>query len=173
MENSEVVARVRELLADEPDRLARLDLSDVTVESDPVGVLYRMLEAELAEAIAARVAADEARQEFARVVRERLTLDDGEDIAAGIDRVMAEVEIGRQFKGDLVDELMRQMVRAGLEFDEAEQRQLADQLSIAHIKANTNMYREAANKLFPPGRVTEPTVDTKGAPAANPATVRG
>ena len=173
MENADIAARVRELLSDDPDRLARLDLSDVSVENDPVGVMYRLLETELAEAIAARDAAVDARQEFARVVRERLTLEDGEDIAAGIDRLMGEVSIGRAFKGEMIDELVRQMVRAGLTFVEAEQRALADRLSIAQIKAQADMYRQAGNKLFPPGRVTDPEVDQPVRPTAIPATVRG
>lgn len=176
MENEQIVARVRELLSDEPDRLARLDLADVSTDSDPVGALYRVLEDELAEAIADRDAVDEARQEFARTVRERLTIDDGEDIAAGIDRLMAEVEIGREFRGDLVAELLRQMTRAGLDYDEAEQKSLAERLTVAQIRAQTAMFRETANRLYPPGRVTEPQVETR-TPAktatVTPATAQG
>jgi len=177
MGHDDVVARVRELLGTDPDRLAAVELADVSLETDPVGALARVYDDELAEAIADRDEATETHQEFKRVVRERLALADGEDIAAGIDRVMADVAVAREFKGDLVAELLRQMTRAGLKYDEAEQKTLGENLSVAQLRAQADMYRDAGNRLYPPGRVTEPKIEERRAnsPAhtATPATAQG
>jgi hypothetical protein len=88
---------------------------------------------------------------------------------------LGEVEIGRAFRGDLVTELLRQMTRAGLTFEDDAQRELSSRLSIAQIKEQTDMYREAADRLYPPGRITEPVIERRhvDAPTAHPATVQG
>lgn len=176
MDLTEVVNRVRELFGDDPDRLAALELADASLEADPVGALYQVLDGELSEAVADRDELADGFQEFKRVVRERLGLADGEDIAAGIDRVMADVAVAREFRGDLVDELLRQMTRAGLQYDADVQRSLATTLTVAQLKGQADMYRETANRLFPAGRQTEPDVQQKprnGAPPVSPAVVQG
>lgn len=161
----DAVARVREVLVDDPDRLAAIELADVSLATDPVGALHAALTDAVSRAEEERDEAVTASADFRRAMRERLTLDDGEDIAAGLDRLAADAAVAREYRGELTDELLRQMTRAGLEYDEPVQRALADRLTPAQVKAQTEMYRLAANKAITPGRVSEPELKPRNATA--------
>jgi len=164
---TEEIDRVRAALKGDQDRLAALELVDT---ADPIAALYRIMADEVVREKDARVAAEGAVDAVKRKVGERIGAEDGEDLTAAIDRVMALAKLGEGARGRLVDELIRQMTRAGLAFDEAAQKKIAERLAPEEIEAQTAMFKATADSRLSPGRVSEPSLEHRngGAPAARP-----
>lgn len=175
MADKTALDRVRELLGGDQDRLANFELADG--EKDPIGGLYRVLTGETNEARKEAQGANERIESHKRMVAERIGAQEGEVLFDALDRVKRLADLGAGARDRLVDELVRQMSRAEMEFDEAEQRTLCERLTIEHIEAQTAMYKKAADDRLTSGRLSTPQTEKRtGSPGAarlpDPALVR-
>ena len=173
---NELAPRVRELLGADQDRIAAYELAGG--DRDPLAALARVLNDEVA---AARTAATEAEARADAIVRQvstRLQAAEGESLATTLDRVMTLAELGRGAHGRLVDELLRQMTRAGIKLDDeavAAQRAIADRLTPEEVERQTTLFKATADAAITPGRVSDPTVEGRGSTPTDrpdPASVR-
>lgn len=160
---NELVSRVRELLGSDPDRVAAYELAGG--DRDPAAALHRVLTDEAAAARQAKADAEARADATLRQVQARLEAQDGEPLAATLDRVMTLAALGRGAHGRLVDELLRQMTRAGLKLDDeatAAQRKLAERLSPEEVERQINLFKATADAAITPGRTSDPVVESRG-----------
>lgn len=154
-------SRALELMAGDGDRIAALELIGETLENDPVGAVLRVLDDEVTEVIFERDEIDSRHHEFKALVRERLHISDGEDTADGIDRVMADAEVAHEFRAELQADVVKQMTRAGLEFDADEQAPLFDAMTVSQLRDQARMYQRSADAQYKAGRVSDPELESR------------
>lgn len=173
---NELASRARELLGADQDRIAAYELAGG--DSDPLGALHRVL---TDEAISARKAQGEAEAKADATLRQvasRIQAADGEPLAQALDRVMTLAELGRGAHSRLVDEMLRQMTRAGIKLDDEAtkaQRTLAERLTPEEVERQTNLFKATADAAITPGRISDPAAPSRGtAPTdrPDPASVR-
>lgn len=152
----DLLARVRELVGEGTPEWADLELHGV--EADPVGALHTCHAAQMAAAHAERDSAREAHEALKAKMAEDLGVDlaAGETLGAGIARLKAEAEAGREVRAELTSRLFAQMTRAGLPPDEDRERELIASWSIEALKAKTEQFRQLADRQLSPGRVSDP-----------------
>lgn len=173
---NELATQVRALLGSDQDRVAAYELAGG--DTNPLAALARVHADEVQAARAAQAEADARADAIVRQVSTRLQAADGEPLATTLDRVMTMADLGRGAHGRLVDEMLRQMTRAGIKLDEAAttaQREIAGRLTPAEVERQTEMFKATADGAITPGRVSDPVVDGRTPAPANrpdPASVR-
>lgn len=172
---NELAPRVRELLGSDQDRIAAYELAGG--DRDPLAALHRVLTDEATGARAAQAEAQARADAIVRQVSTRLQAADGEPLATTLDRVMTLAELGRGAHARLVDEMLRQMTRAGIKLDDegtAAQREIAGRLTPAEVERQTELFKATADGVITPGRVSDPAApgrDTTPANRPDPASV--
>lgn len=161
----DIETTIRGLIEGDQDLLAAFELEDRT---DPLAALVRSYGRQGA---ALRAEADQARaasEALKASLTKRVGAADGESLSDALDRVLALATLGKGARDRLIDELLRQMTRAGLPYEPDTQRAIAERMTVAEIEAQTAMYKTAADREFTPGRVSEPDVKPRG--STSPAT---
>lgn len=154
----ELLARVRELLAGSPSRLAALETHGP--DKDPLAALAKVFEGEVAaeskraeDALATHAAYKAAEATW-------LGLADGEDVAAGRVRMDALAKVGEAMFGRMVDEWATQRTRAKLPATDAD-KALAQLMTPDQLEAETKALKARADADFPTGRITDPDVASR------------
>lgn len=167
MDTSALLARVREVLAGDADRLAALELTDAA--GDPVQALYRVMCGEVDDERRERQAAEAKAEAIKAQVLKRVGAQNGEDVAAALDRVMALAQLGEGARDRLIEGLLVEMTRAGIEYEAESQRAIAERLTPQEIEAQTAMYKRTADARHTPGRVSDPSAAGRnGTPQRRP-----
>lgn len=167
----EMLARVRELLAGDPGRLAALELHKP--EAEPLAAFAKVFEAEVDDERARAETALATHAAYQKAESEWLALAEGETVAQGRARKDGMAELGAKMFERMVGDYLTQRTRAGLPADEAA-KAVAGQYSPDQLEAETKALKAAADKLYgPAGRVTEPTLENRpGNEATAPAARR-
>jgi hypothetical protein len=172
MDSKDLLERVRALLAPAPNRVAEFELADG--EKDPITALYRVLTDEVDRTAKDKADAEAQIEAQRKAVETRLGATAGESLTDALDRVMALAKLGEGARDRLVDELLAQMTRAGIEYEATAQRAIAQRLSPEEIEAQTKMFKAAADARYSAGTVSDPTAGPRpsaGARRPNPALV--
>lgn len=158
MSGDEMLARVRELLAGNPGRLAALELHDP--DADPLNALVRALDGEVETERRRAEELTATHAEWKRREAEWLELSDGETVDAGRKRKDELAKLGEAMFEKAVDEYLRQRTRAGLTADE-NAKAMAKRMTPSEIEAETLALKTAADRQYGPGRATEPTLEPR------------
>lgn len=172
MDPKELLDRVRALLGGDQDRVAAFELADG--DKEPITALHRVLTDEVDRERVARTDAENRVEAQRRMVAERLGAADSESLADALNRVMTLAKLGEGARDRLIEDLLRQMTRAGIEYEADAQRAIAARMTPEEIEAQTKMYKTTADKRFTPGRVSDPNVEARTPTVArrpDPATV--
>ena len=164
MDNKTLLDSIRALLAADQDLVAAWELADG--EKDPITALHRVFVDAIGRERQAKTEAEARIEAQRRTVAERMGAQSGESLTDALDRVMALAKLGEGARDRLVDELLRQMTRAGIEYEAKAQRGIAERLTPEEIEAQAKMYKTTADKRFASGRVSDPNVEDRAAAGA-------
>lgn len=150
----EALARIEEVLGDDRDRMAELEAYGV--KDDPVKALVRLREDELGEARKATADAVADLDAFKKFVSEKISLDEGDSIGDGLDRLVEGAKLGEAVRDTLVAELAKQMTRAGIPTEPEHATKMAAHWSVEQLKSETERYKKVGDSRVEAGRKTDP-----------------
>ncbi len=155
----DLLARVKELVAGDNALWADLELHGV--EDDPARALVEHHKAEVARLRDELSDANDTHTAFKSKLAERLGQTEDETMDHALARIESERKVAGEVRERLLVEYLRQLTRAGMPGDEAEERTLVASWTLAQVEKKTAQLKKRADSQVTTGMLHEPEIASR------------